>query len=135
MLRPATSKRLQTRGALLAALLLATTISAAQAAPIAAVSGQPGLSAIERTLIDENPVLQELGAMSPDLQRTALDMIAAAMLLEPTTRGGLLGLEPEDAALFGSNPALLQVWKNSPEASADLLELIRTAAGSGKSQK
>ena len=135
MLRPATSKRLQTRGALLAALLLATTISAAQAAPIAAVSGQPGLSAVEQALIDENPVLQELGAMSPELLRTALDMIAAAMLLEPTTRGGLLGLEPEDAALFGSNPALLQVWKNSPEASADLLELIRTAAGSGKSQK
>ena len=135
MPRPATSKRSQTRGALLAALLLVTTISAGQAAPVAGVSGQPGLSATEQALIDENPVLLELGATSPEMLRTALDMIAAALLLEPTTRGGLLGLEPEDAALFGTNPALMQVWKNSPEASADLLELIRTAAGGGKSQK
>lgn len=129
MPRPAsTSARLRT-AFLLGALMLAVAGSVAQVA-----ADQLELSSVELTMIDENPALQDLGTNSPETLRQALDMIAAALLLEPTTRG-LLGLEPEDAAILGNNPALLQVWKNSPEASADLLELIRTAAGSGKSQK
>ena len=92
------------------------------------------LSDAERLMLEQNPVLSELAASSPDNLRQALDLIEAALANPSTSRGGLEDLDASDVKLLGQNPALLQVWRSSPEASADLLELIRTAAG-GKPQK
>ena len=99
----------------------------------AAASSEIVLTDAEQAMIADNPALQELGDSA--VLRQALDLIAAALKQERTGRGGLGGLEREDVELLGRNPALLQVWQSSPEASADLLALIRAAAGSGKSQK
>lgn len=98
----------------------------------AAASSEIVLTDAEQAMIADNPALQGLDAA---VLRQALDLIAAALKEERTGRGGLGGLEREDVEILGRNPALLQVWQSSPEASADLLALIRAAAGSGKSQK
>ena len=98
----------------------------------AAANSEIVLTDAEQAMIADNPALQGL---EPAVLRQALDLIAAALKEERTGRGGLGGLEREDVEILGRNPALLQVWQSSPEASADLLALIRAAAGSGKSQK
>lgn len=93
------------------------------------------LSTSEQAMLEENPALAELAAVSPGQLREVLDRIDHALANPAATRGGLEQLDPETVRLFGQNPVLLQVWRSSPEASADLLELIRIAAGSGKPKK
>ena len=93
------------------------------------------LTDVEQALVEENPILQDLAAASPENLREALDLIAAALEERHSSRGGLTALDRDIAPTFDRNPVLLQVWQSSPEASADLLALIRTAAGGGKSQK
>ncbi len=115
----------------LAAFSLAGTPALAETT--AAASPQIVLTDAEQAMVADNPALQQLSDGA--VLRQALDLIAAALKEERTGRGGLGGLEREDVELLGRNPALLQVWQSSPEASADLLALIRAAAGSGKSQK
>ncbi len=90
-----------------------------------------GLSPAELQLVEQNPALAEL-AGDPQALRAALDLIATALANPSNTRGGLDDLDATDVKLLGQNPALLQVWRSSPEASADLLLLIRTAAGGSK---
>ena len=93
------------------------------------------LTAEERQLVEQNPALAELAEVAPAALREVLDGIAAALANPSGTRGGLDDLDALDVRVLGQNPALLQVWRSSPEASADLLSLIRTAAGGGKPQK
>jgi len=93
------------------------------------------LTVEERQLIEQNPALAELAAVAPEALREVMDGIAAALANPSGTRGGLEDLDALDVRILGQNPALLQVWRSSPEASADLLSLIRTAAGGGRPQK
>lgn len=120
---------------MLAIAVVIVGLAGAPASAETAVAASPEivLTDAEQAMIADNPALQELG--DSVVLRQALDLIAAALKQERTGRGGLGGLEREDVELLGRNPALLQVWQSSPEASADLLALIRAAAGSGKSQK
>jgi hypothetical protein len=100
-----------------------------------AVVAEVKLSPEEQVLIEQNPALAELAEVAPQALREVLDGIAAALANPSGTRGGLDELDGADVKVLGQNPALLQVWRSSPEASADLLSLIRTAAGGGKPQK
>jgi len=120
---------------MLAIAIVIVGLAGAPASAETAVAASPEivLTDGEQAMIADNPALQELGDSA--VLRQALDLIAAALKEERTGRGGLGGLEREDVELLGRNPALLQVWQSSPEASADLLALIRAAAGSGKSRK
>ena len=120
---------------MLAIAIVIVGLAGAPASAETAVAASPEivLTDAEQAMIADNPALQELS--DSVVLRQALDLIAAALKEERTGRGGLGGLEREDVELLGRNPALLQVWQSSPEASADLLALIRAAAGSGKSQK
>jgi hypothetical protein len=120
---------------MLAIAIVIVGLAGAPASAETAVAASPEivLTDAEQAMIADNPALQELS--DSVVLRQALDLIAAALKQERTGRGGLGGLEREDVELLGRNPALLQVWQSSPEASADLLALIRAAAGSGKSQK
>jgi hypothetical protein len=113
------------------AAIVGLSMLAMGSAPILAET--VALTEAEQVTVADNPALQELGDSA--VLRQALDLIAAALKEARTGRGGLGELEREDVELLGRNPALLQVWQSSPEASADLLALIRAAAGSGKSQK
>ena len=117
----------------LAIVIVGLAGAPASAETVVAASPEIVLTDAEQAMIADNPALQELS--DSVVLRQALDLIAAALKEERTGRGGLGGLEREDVELLGRNPALLQVWQSSPEASADLLALIRAAAGSGKSQK
>jgi hypothetical protein len=76
-----------------------------------------------------NPALAELARTSPQLLREVLDRLAGAIANPTEARGGLEQLSEGDLELLQQNPALFQAWRSSPEASADLLELIRVAAG------
>ena len=116
------------------AVLVSASMLFAGSAPVLAETAAPvALTEEEQEIVADNPALQELG--DAETLRAVLDFIAAALKEERTGRGGLGGLEREDVELLGRIPVLLQVWQSSPEASADLLALIRAAAGSGKSQK
>jgi hypothetical protein len=117
-------------GGLAAPVLLAQPVRAEMV-----VEAGLALSLEERQLIEQNPALAELAEVAPEALREVLDGIAAALANPSGTRGGLDDLDAADVRVLGQNPALLQVWRSSPEASADLLSLIRTAAGGGKPQK
>lgn len=83
------------------------------------------------TLLAQNPALAEMAAETPDALPQAFELITEAAKTPPNGERGFEGLDPMDAQLLGDNPALLQVWQSSPEASADLLALIKSAAGGG----
>lgn len=122
---------------LLAAMLggMLATGTAPGAPPAMMPVEKLSLSEIEQTLLQENPVLAELAAKAPDLLREILDKLASINDSAGNTRGGLEQIDEETARILTHNPALLQAWRNSPEASADLLQLIRVAAGNGKPRK
>ncbi|RYE08030.1 MAG: hypothetical protein EOP22_15295 [Hyphomicrobiales bacterium] len=90
------------------------------------------LSADEQEMLAANPALAELAVDAPELLREVLDRIAEALAHPSKTRGGMGQLDADTIRLFGQNPILLNVWRSSPEASADLLQLIRIAAGGSK---
>lgn len=128
-----TRRRTRTIAALLAVILgLGSPLGVAGSET---VLFQPGLTDAEQAMLARNPALAELAAVAPERLREVLDGIADALAHPSTTRGGLDQLDAETVRLFGENPALLQAWRSSPEASADLLELIRLAAGGGKPKK
>ena len=114
--------------------------SAVTAAP-AAVSAESSvadmvvLSEAEQAWLRENPVLAEVAAVAPDQLREILDKLADALANPSSTRGGLPSLDEGAVQILELNPALMQAWRSSPEASADLLKLIRIAAGDGKPRK
>lgn len=89
------------------------------------------LTPAEIAMIEQNPALAELAANAPDLLSQALEIIARAAAEPSNGQRGVEGLDAVDAQLLSENPALLQVWHSSPEASADLLALIKSAAGGG----
>jgi len=99
-----------------------------------ATPGGVTLSSAEATMLEANPALSALATTSPQLLRQVLDRIAKLIANPSDARGGLQQLTEEDWKLLQQNPALFQAWRSSPEASADLLELIRVAAG-GKPRK
>jgi hypothetical protein len=103
------------------------------AAGFLAASAAPALDLTreELTLLAQNPALAELAAEAPDALTQVFEMIVEAGKTPPNDKRGFEGLDPVDAQLLGDNPALLQVWQSSPEASADLLALIKSAAGGG----
>jgi hypothetical protein len=89
----------------------------------------------EKQIVEENPALRELSSLSPKLLRQALDIITRALNGQGTGRGTLAPLDQNDVQLLDHNPILREVLHSSPEASADLLQLLKTAGGSGKPQK
>jgi hypothetical protein len=93
------------------------------------------LSDSETALLESNPALAEVAATSPERLREILDKLAEVVAHPSTMRGGLDQLDDETVRLLERNPALLEAWRSSPEASADLLALIRIAAGGGKPQR
>jgi hypothetical protein len=115
-------------------MVLGLPLSGAAAVKAQATVGSVVLSDTEAALLKENPVLAELATTSPRLLREVLDRLARAMANPTGARGGLDQLTEGDLELLEQNPALFQAWRSSPEASADLLELIRVAAG-GKPKK
>ncbi|OEO30181.1 hypothetical protein VW23_022630 [Devosia insulae DS-56] len=120
------------RASLIAATLgIASGLATAPARAEMVVVAAGTLTPAEQQLVEQNPALTEL-AGDPEMLRAALDLIATALANPSNTRGGLDDLDATDVKLLGQNPALLQVWRSSPEASADLLQLIRTAAGGSK---
>lgn len=127
----------QCRSSLARAMMLAALMNLA--VPAGSASAQETtvsapLSAVEQSILDDNPAIAQL-ASDPTLLRAVLDRIAAAISNPANTRGGLEQVDADTLRLFGQNPVLLQVWRSSPEASADLLALIRTAAGTDKPKK
>ena len=85
--------------------------------------------------LQNNPALEHVAVAAPEMLPEILEKLAFALDNPSTSRGSLVQLEPDAAELLESNPALMQAWRSSPEASADLLELIRIAAGGGKPRK
>ena len=83
----------------------------------------------KQQLPDIDPVETQEWIESQEHQAQALAEMEEAIAV------GIGALVDLNGPTHGRNPALLQVWQSSPEASADLLALIRAAAGSGKSQK
>jgi hypothetical protein len=114
------------------ALALGSATSAGQAK---AASGGGALSETEQLWIEDNPALADVAANAPDQLREILDVLAAVLENPSSTRGDLPALDEDTVRLLGDNPTLFQAWRSSPEASADLLQLIRIAAGSGKPRK
>ncbi|WP_423066944.1 hypothetical protein [Devosia sp. CN2-171] len=92
------------------------------------------LTSEQTTMLERNPALAALAANAPMLQQ-AFQLIARAAAEPSGSQRGVEGLDAVDAQLLSENPALLQVWHSSPEASADLLALIKSAAGGGKPTK
>jgi hypothetical protein len=93
------------------------------------------LSVTEKAWLEENPALAEIAATAPELLREILDKLAFAVANPSSTRGGLQPVDEETTRILGENPALMEAWRSSPEASADLLRLIRIAAGGDKPRK
>jgi hypothetical protein len=87
------------------------------------------LSATPEDLLAENPVFAQIAITSPELLGPVLDKLAKILANPTDARGGLRPLDEEDFRLLKQNPALFRAWRSSPEASADLLALIRVAAG------
>jgi hypothetical protein len=120
--------------AMLAGFLVMGSAPVALAAEPAVVDA-PALSETEQAWLQENPALADIAASAPERLRYVLDKLAIAIANPSSTRGGLLQLDDETVRILEHNPALLQACRSSPEASADLLQLIRIAAGGGKPRK
>lgn len=127
-------KRHARRTGWIAVAILVLTLGMVGIAPAAMTVGGTAPSATEAALLEENPALAAVAATSPDQLRGVLDRLAKLIANPSDARGGLKELDEEDFRLLQQNPALFQAWRSSPEASADLLELIRVAAG-GKPRK
>lgn len=128
------------RGTAAACVIVALLIAGASISTpaIAALGMSPpsaSLNAEEKLIVEENPALRELSSLSPKLLRQALDIIARARAGQGSGRGGLNPLDQNDLQLLDQNPILREVWHSSPEASADLLQLLKIAGGGGKPQK
>lgn len=93
------------------------------------------LTSEQTTMLERNPALAALAANAPDMLQQAFQLIARAAAEPSGSQRGVEGLDAVDAQLLSENPTLLQVWHSSPEASADLLALIKSAAGGGKPTK
>ena len=93
------------------------------------------LSEAEQVWLQENPALAEVAMVAPGQLREFLDRLADALANPSSTRGGLPPLDEGAVRVLETNPALMQAWRSSPEASADLLRLIRIAAGGDKPRK
>jgi len=116
------------------ALGLAPGLSLAVSPALAGEVQAPELTDAQRALLEQNPALADLAANTPELAQQAFELIARAAADPSPEQRGFEGVDADDALLLGQNPALLQAWRSSPEASADLLALIKSAAG-GKPQK
>ena len=93
------------------------------------------LSEAEQVWLQENPALAEVAMVAPGQLREILDRLADALSNPSSTRGGLPPLDEGTVRVLETNPALMQAWRSSPEAAADLLRLIRIAAGGDKPRK
>jgi hypothetical protein len=128
------------RGAAVALAIIGLVIASDLSAPPALAAlginpPSPMLTDSETQIVEENPALRELSSLSPKLLRQALDIITRARSRQGSGRGSLLPLDENDVRLLDQNPILRDVLHSSPEASADLLQLLKTAGGSGKPQK
>lgn len=126
-------RRTRIASALLAAILVSSTTAPGGAASVTSVVA--GRNEGETVLLNSNPVLAEIAVVSPLQLRQILDGLAEVLANPSKTRGGLDQLDEETILLLEQNPALLEAWRSSPEASADLLALIRIAAGGGKPKR
>jgi ABC-type glycerol-3-phosphate transport system substrate-binding protein len=115
--------------ALLLPLLLALAALGNAANTSESLADQKTLSEVEQAWLRENPALADIAAIAPERLDEILDKLAAIIASPDATRGGLVPLDDTSAGLLLLNPALLEAWHASPEASADLLELIRLAGG------
>lgn len=132
-------KRRQPRFRLFATVLLALVgaalLGSANVGSAALASEAAALSETEAAWLADNPALAEIAALDPVQLREVLDQLASVIANPGSERGGLPAVDETTARLLGENPVLMQAWRSSPEASADLLQLIRVASGGRKSQK
>lgn len=114
-------------------ILLMVTLTMGQAAT--ALGGgspradQATLNETQQTWLSENPTLAGIATSAPDRLEEILQRLAEIIAYPDATRGGLIPLDEESTGLLLLNPVLMEAWRASPEASADLLELIRLAGG------
>ena len=107
------------------AALLAALVS--HAAPADLV----GHDALQRALIEANPVLERIARERPEALGEILDRLRApapAPRRSPRAQQGA-PVQPDgvQGALLAENPALADYYRDSPEAALDLLRLIREA--------
>lgn len=88
-----------------------------------------------QAVLSENPDLEALEKTWPWLVRSTL--AEAARSGEVPKGGGpsLDGLDDASISLLQRNPALMQVYQASPDAAAELLALIKAAAGGKPASK
>lgn len=122
------------RGSWIAVAFLGLALSLPSIALASMTVGGEAPQQTEAALLRDNPALAAVATASPQLLRQVLEKLAKVVANPSDTRGGLRQLDEEDFRLLQQNPALFQAWRSSPEASADLLELIRIASG-GKPRK
>jgi hypothetical protein len=89
----------------------------------------PPLTATEHDILAHNPDLSALAADHPWVLRAVLDELAA-----PPIAGSkaTISIDADEMVILRTNPALMVVYNAAPDAAADLLALIRSAAGKGK---
>jgi hypothetical protein len=118
------------------AFVVATVLSLSPVSTLGNMVGIPSeappISAEQERILDDNPDLLELSEIAP----WALRAILAK--LEGLPRGGagsspraFDGLDAFEVKVLGRNPALMVVYQSSPEASLELLALIKAASGGG----
>ena len=122
------SRRRWSLAAVMASLLILGCGIGASAAEAIVTEGRV-LTEREQAWVQDNPALADVAATAPQLLPEILDKLTLTLANPSTGRGGLVPLDEEAAKLLHANPALMEAWRSSPEASADLLELIRIAAG------
>lgn len=116
-------------------LILAALVVMAPVAARADLAGAPAqpppLQLAEQQVLEANPDLAAIAGTAPWALRRVLSHLSAA----PRDMNGPAlwrdETDPENSRLLGRNPALQVIYQASPEAAAELLALIRTAAGTG----
>lgn len=117
--------------ALILATVIAMTPDGARADLVGVPIRPPPLDAAEQQILELNPDLALLAESAPWVLRRALTNFANAPKDMGEPAGWGIEVGPAESRLLGRNPALQVIYQASPEAAAELLALIRTAAGSG----
>jgi hypothetical protein len=118
------------RNKILVTMLLAALLPASAPATAAHAARKSPFSAEEQTVIRRNALLAPLARRDPLLLRRTLDALEKSKG-EPAAAQDRSGLAPAGDALpdRAHNPDLDQMLQASPEATLELIQLIKKAGG------